>query len=73
MYVGYTKEQEALRDELRAYYDRLLTPAVRDALHVEAGCGPVHREIVRKMGEDGWLGIGWPREYGGQGRSCRAF
>jgi len=69
MYVGYTKEQEALRDELRAYYDRLLTPAVRDALHVEAGCGPVHREIVRKMGEDGWLGIGWPREYGGQGRS----
>jgi alkylation response protein AidB-like acyl-CoA dehydrogenase len=21
------------------------------------------------MGQDGWLGIGWPREYGGQGRS----
>src|SRR5437879_10529410 len=22
------------------------------------------------MGEDGWLGIGWPTEYGGQGRSA---
>ncbi len=22
------------------------------------------------MGEDGWLGIGWPEEYGGQGRSA---
>ena len=21
------------------------------------------------MGADGWLGIGWPKEYGGQGRS----
>ena len=26
------------------------------------------REVVRKMGADGWLGIGWPTEYGGQGR-----
>jgi len=24
---------------------------------------------VRQMGRDGWLGIGWPKEYGGQGRS----
>ncbi len=21
------------------------------------------------MGRDGWIGIGWPKEYGGQGRS----
>jgi hypothetical protein len=24
------------------------------------------------MGRDGWLGIGWPKEYGGQGRSAAA-
>ncbi len=29
---------------------------------------PRFREIVRTMGADGWLGIGWPTEYGGQGR-----
>jgi len=28
------------------------------------------REVVRQMGKDGWLGIGWPKEYGGQGRSA---
>ena len=69
MYIAYTEEQEALRRELREYYQGLLTPEVREALHREAGVGPVHRQIVRQMGKDGWLGIGWPKEYGGQGRS----
>ena len=32
--------------------------------------GPENRRVVRQMGEDGWLGIGWPKEYGGQGRSA---
>src|SRR5271166_560388 len=32
MYVGLSKEHEALRDELRAYYDELLTPEVEDDL-----------------------------------------
>lgn len=69
MQIGYSPEQEALRAQLRDYYDKMLTPEVRDALHEEAGCGPVHREMVKKMAQDGWLGIGWPTEYGGQGRS----
>jgi len=69
MYIGYTEEQEALRKELRAYYDKLLTPEIREALAVEHGVGPVTRQVARQMGEDGWLGIGWPVEYGGQGRS----
>ena len=69
MQIAYTPEQEQLRDELRAYYDKLLTDDVRSALHDEVGCGPVTREIVKQMAADGWLGIGWPTEYGGQGRS----
>jgi alkylation response protein AidB-like acyl-CoA dehydrogenase len=31
--------------------------------------GPTHRRIVRQIGADGWLGVGWPKEYGGQGRT----
>jgi len=69
MYIAYTDEQEALRQELRAYYDHILTPEVQEALHDEVGCGPTNRRIVRQMGADGWLGIGWPTEFGGQGRS----
>jgi alkylation response protein AidB-like acyl-CoA dehydrogenase len=69
MYIAYTAEQEALRKELRAYYDKLLTPEIREALHVGHGTGETMRAVVRQMAEDGWLGIGWPVEYGGQGRS----
>jgi alkylation response protein AidB-like acyl-CoA dehydrogenase len=69
MYIGYTSEQEALRAELRAYYATLLTPEVREAVHQGQGVGEATRAVVRQMGRDGWLGIGWPKEYGGQGRS----
>src|SRR5437899_12025377 len=70
MYIGYSEEHEQLRRDLRSYYDRLLTPEVEEGLAKGHGIGPVNREVVRQMGEDGWLGIGWPEEYGGQGRSA---
>lgn len=69
MHLAYTPEQEQLRDELAAYYDRILTPEIREAVHLEHGCGPMTREVVKQMAADGWYGIGWPTEYGGQGRS----
>ena len=69
MYIGYTPELEALRDELRAYYDELLTPEVEAELASGEGVGPVSQEIWQQMAADGWVGIGWPKEYGGQGRT----
>jgi 3-oxocholest-4-en-26-oyl-CoA dehydrogenase alpha subunit len=70
VYLGYTEEQEKLRQELRSYYENLLTPEVQLELAGDRGVGPTMRRVVRQMGEDGWLGIGWPTEYGGQGRSA---
>ena len=70
MYIGYSDEQENLRQELRTYYGELLTPDIVDGLANGHGVGPVMRQVVRQMGQDGWLGIGWPTEYGGQGRSA---
>src|SRR5439155_4304323 len=67
MEIGYTKEQEALRQELRAYYADLLTPEVEEGLANSHGIGPVMRKVVRQMGADGWLGVGWPEEWGGRG------
>ena len=69
MYVGLTKEHEALRDELRAYYDNLLTPEVEEDLRKGEGVGPVSKAVWKQMAADGWAGIGWPKEYGGQGRT----
>ena len=45
MYVGMSKEQEALRDELRAYYDELLTPEVEDDLRKGEGVGQVEGRL----------------------------
>ncbi|MGH9306232.1 MAG: acyl-CoA dehydrogenase family protein [Acidimicrobiales bacterium] len=70
MYIGYTQEQQDLRQELRHYYHKLLTPEVVAELAQGHGVGEANRRIVRQMGQDGWLGIGWPTEYGGQGRSA---
>jgi alkylation response protein AidB-like acyl-CoA dehydrogenase len=72
MHLDFTPEQDALRQEIRLYFERMFTPEVRaefDREWDECG-GPVFRRLVERMGEDGWLGIGWPKEYGGQGRTA---
>ena len=67
MYVGLSKEQEDLRDELRAYYEKLLTPEVEDDLRKGEGVGPVSKATWKQMASDGWAGVGWPKEWGGKG------
>ena len=43
MHIAYTDEQQALKNELTAYYDELLTDDIRESLHHECGVGPVTR------------------------------
>jgi alkylation response protein AidB-like acyl-CoA dehydrogenase len=72
MHIAFTDEQEALRKELRAYFQQLMTPEVQEEMASgdgEYGNGTLYKRLVRQMGQDGWLGIGWPTEYGGQDRS----
>jgi 3-oxocholest-4-en-26-oyl-CoA dehydrogenase alpha subunit len=72
MQISYTPEQEELRQELRAYFAGLMTPERRASLahnDGEYGDGAAYKEVVRQLGRDGWLAIGWPSEYGGQNRS----
>ncbi|MEC3955363.1 acyl-CoA dehydrogenase family protein [Nocardia sp. CDC153] len=72
MRIAYTPQQEQLRAELRDYFTKLITPERRQALSAqtgEYGEGNVYREVVAEMGRDGWLALGWPKEYGGQDRS----
>jgi hypothetical protein len=58
--------------ELRAYLDGL-EPELVAATRAENIADPMQprehgRRFLRRLGADGWLGISWPREYGGQGR-----
>jgi 3-oxocholest-4-en-26-oyl-CoA dehydrogenase alpha subunit len=72
MRISYTPEQEELRRELRSYFAKLMTPERTEALNMtsgEYGTGNAYRDTVAQMGHDGWLALGWPKEYGGQARS----
>lgn len=66
MFVDLTEEQRALRLKVRDYFTNLMTPELRNELRGSEG-GDQFRDTVRKMGQDGWLAVGWPKEYGGQG------
>jgi 3-oxocholest-4-en-26-oyl-CoA dehydrogenase alpha subunit len=72
MQISYTPEQERLRQQLREYFAGLMTPELRERLASsdgEYGDGEAYKQVVRQLGQDGWLAIGWPSEYGGQNRS----
>lgn len=73
MHIDLTDQQRELQRELQSYFSSLMTPERVEALKGlggEWGDSTVYKDTVRQMGKDGWLGIGWPTEYGGQNRSA---
>ena len=66
MYIDYTESQKALRRELRAYFSALMTPELREGTRGNEG-GDAYKQVIRQLGKDGWLALGWPKEYGGKG------
>ncbi len=69
MHIDFTPEQKALRQEIRSYYEGMLTGDLRKRLDDEWDLlgGPAFREAMGNMGRDGWLVLGWPEEHGGRG------
>jgi alkylation response protein AidB-like acyl-CoA dehydrogenase len=66
VFIELSHEQRALQRELREYFAELVTPDEARAMLTERH-GPLYRDVVKRMGRDGWLGVGWPVEYGGLG------
>ncbi len=69
MHLAYTPEQERLQQELREYFAGLMTPELRRGLAEtggDYGDGRAYRAVVRQLGRDGWLALGWPASYGGR-------
>ncbi|HZQ38009.1 MAG TPA: acyl-CoA dehydrogenase family protein, partial [Dehalococcoidia bacterium] len=69
MDFGFTPQNEAFRQEVRQFLEENVTPELRAELAArgeEGTAGPLLREFRRKLGEKGWAGMSWPKEYGGQ-------
>ena len=63
-------EQRALKAELRSYFTGLAGQAGHGDPGPEGSRdrhGESYQQVIRQMGRDGWMGVGWPREYGGHG------
>jgi len=66
----FTPEQQAFRAELREYFAKMMSETLVKELRSDGeGGGPLFRAAMKQMGRDGLLGVGWPKEHGGQGRT----
>ena len=72
MEFAYPADVLAFRDEFKDYLDKAATPEmiqeVRD--HGRETAGPLIKKFWKELGEAGYLGLGWPKEYGGGGKSA---
>jgi len=73
MHLDLSVESKALRAELRAYFAKTITDADRRDLVDQTEGGPTFSRVLQQMGKDGWLGLGWPQEYGGRGEDPEAL
>ena len=65
----FSEEQTAFVKEVEAFLDANDDPDVFDVTRenmAQIVDTPKRREFMAKVGEQGWLGITWPEEYGGQ-------
>jgi alkylation response protein AidB-like acyl-CoA dehydrogenase len=63
VYLEFTEAQRNLQCELRRYFEALVADE-----EASPSDEPSYTRYIRRMGQDGWLGLGWPLEYGGQAR-----
>jgi len=68
MYIDYTPEEQQMRADLRAYLAEIVTEEVLAECAGTEGGGPRYTAALQRLGADGWLGVGWPKEFGGRAR-----
>jgi len=74
MHLDLSPEQRKFRDDLRVYFSDMMTDALIAEIDLDGeygeGGGPEFRKAMKQMGQDGLLGLSWPKAYGGQERSA---
>ena len=66
MFIDLTLEQRQLQAELRQYFSNLISSDEMKAMEKDRH-NEAYRAVIRRMGQDGKLGVGWPKEFGGLG------
>lgn len=66
MFIDLTPEQRQLQAELRQYFSTLISPEEAKAMETDRH-NEAYRAVIKRMGSDGKLGVGWPKEFGGLG------
>ena len=72
MDFAYTTEQENLRQEVQAFIKENVTEEIRTEIEQfgsRQNRGSLTSDLYKKISDKGWIGISWPKEYGGQGGS----
>jgi len=64
----FTKEQEGFRQEVRTFLEEEIRQGIFQP-RCDAWIQGFSPEFTRKVAQRGWIGLTWPKEYGGQGRS----
>ncbi|MCH7788650.1 MAG: acyl-CoA dehydrogenase family protein [Acidobacteria bacterium] len=68
MEISLSTDQRELQLELREYFATLMTPERRaNTSSAEFEENLAYKDLIRQIGSDDWLGVGWPTEYGGKG------
>jgi alkylation response protein AidB-like acyl-CoA dehydrogenase len=73
MHPELSTSSQGLRTQLREYFAGLISEEDRADLREQHEGGPTFSRLLRQMGADGWLGLGWPEEYGGRGADPEAL
>jgi alkylation response protein AidB-like acyl-CoA dehydrogenase len=65
----YGPEQKAFQQEVRTFLRENYTPEVMDPTRegmAQLVDSPERRAFMRKLSDRGWIGMSWPKEYGGR-------
>ncbi len=66
MFIELTPEQRQLQAEMRQYFSNLISSDEMKAMEKDRH-NEAYRAVIKRMGKDGKLGVGWPKEFGGHG------
>ena len=68
MDFNWSKDEDAFRREVADFVQAEMTPELKEGEGGGLWSTPAKRAFAKKLAQRGWVGISWPKEYGGQDR-----